>query len=215
MRIVSFISYRPSCYGGVCGGPSTGPSYIVRGLKGLVPGRSAAGRRLACCCPQGLKTQQEAIDWFGCLGALVLESRRLERPLQLVPVPNSTCTVAQQQPPSTLLLAEAIASATTAGAEVSDCLRWARPQAPSHLGGTRDRTRLFRDLVLVSNPRRGKVVLIDDVVTTGAHLETAAARLQREGFECHDAICVARTERVLGPSIVAKVGWTNVGLVGR
>ena len=204
VRVISFIGYPPACDRARWRGCTIGPTYLVRGFKRLAPGKSGENRRLGCCCPLGLKTQREALDWFGCLGALVLEAGKFKRPLQLVPLPNSNCTLSQSKPPSTLLLAEAIRRTARIPTEVSDCLRWARPQIPSHHGGTRDCARLFRDLVLVRRPSGQRVVLIDDVVTTGAHLAAAAAVLQKEGCECREAVCVARTEPVSGPLLSLK-----------
>lgn len=206
MRVISFISYPPQGDRARRHGWPVGPIYLVRGLKGLVPGDCAASRRLGCCCPLGLKTRREALDWFGSLGALFLEAASFPPPLQLVPLPGSGCTVSQSRPPSTLMLAEAILRATRAVTGVSDCLRWARAQIPSHRGGTRDRVHLFRDLVLVKRPSSGRVVLIDDVVTTGAHLAAAAARLRSAGYECHEAICVARAEQLTGSTLSVKCG---------
>jgi hypothetical protein len=208
MRVISFISYPPACDRVCCSSWPTGPIYLVRGLKGLAARRSAK-QRLGCCCPLGLKTRREALDWFGCLGALFLEAGKFEQPLQLLPIPGSDCTVSESKPPSTLVLAEAVRRTARIATGISDCLRWTRPRVPSHLGGTRDSARLLRDLVLVGRPSGGRVVLIDDVVTTGAHLAAAAARLQTEGYDCHEAICVARTERVGGAILSIKSARVN------
>lgn len=209
MRVISFISYPPVCRGVCCNGWPTGPIYLVRGLKGLAAGKSAKKQKLGCCCPLGLKTVREALDWFGCLGALFLEAGKFQQPLHLVPIPGSGCTLTESKPPSTLVLADAVRRTARVETRVSDCLRWACPRVPSHHGGTRDSARLFRDLVLVGRPSGRRVVLIDDVVTTGAHLAAAAARLQIEGYDCHEAICVARTERVGGSILSLKSSRVN------
>lgn len=44
-------------------------------------------------------------------------------------------------------------------------------------------------------PARETIVLIDDVVTTGAHLRASAFTLMEAGVRCNEAICVARSQR--------------------
>lgn len=67
---------------------------------------------------------------------------------------------------------------------VYDCLRWARSLEPAHRGGSRDPDELY-DALRVRGRKppanQRKTILIDDVVTSGAHMQAAKRLLEESG----------------------------------
>lgn len=197
--IVSFVSYSRRYSGlGNCISIKC-PTYLVRGLKRADRPTRSGHSVMTPCCPLGLKTVRQALDWFGCLSALVLEAKDFHDRIVLVPIPDSRSVATDLHPPSTLRLANAISRATKIATIVSDCLRWRLPQTPSHRGGTRDPEILARQLYLVADPPAGLIVLVDDVVTSGGHIAAAATKLASVGYTCRLAICLGRTELAPNP----------------
>ncbi len=137
------------------------------------------------------------LDWFGSLGALILEAQNLRPPVVIIPIPSSDqvsrgpCSPASR----TFWLANAIVTRSKRLAVVSDVLSWNREQKPSHRGGSRDAGTLCQQLLLSLPVPEGTVVLVDDVLTTGGHLLAAASRLAAVGIHCQQAICFARSGR--------------------
>jgi hypothetical protein len=165
--------------------------YLIRALK-----RSSGTRlshRLNRRCQLDTRTVEQALKWFGTLAALIIRTQKLYPQCVLVPIPDSSCVRSELRAPRTLRLAEAIATHAGAGCLVADLFRWQSLHRPSHRGGSRDPNSLERELEIVSVCPSGTIVLVDDVVTSGAHLLAAAALLKNVGFECEHAICLART----------------------
>jgi hypothetical protein len=189
MNVVSFVSY--------CGHPLLNAEmgdagYFIKAMKKhgkTEPHLATLSRR----CTLDTRTQREGLDWFGRLAAWVIEVEFPSPHMVLVPVPNSDCSLENRNVPRTRRLADAIANKVTT-ATVFDCLRWIHDRRPSHLGGSREPRILSRELALIHIPLCAAVVLVDDVVTTGAHLQAAAAKLSAVGVKCDHAICLARTE---------------------
>jgi predicted amidophosphoribosyltransferase len=72
----------------------------------------------------------------------------------------------------------------------------------SKQGGTRHPQILYDNLSLTAKlPKKREFILIDDVKTTGGHLQAARSMfLDREGV-CDLAVCAARTVKVQSPQI--------------
>jgi hypothetical protein len=189
MTVLSFVSY--------CGDPFHSAemgdaAYFIRSVK--TRGKAEPYlTRLSRRCTLDTRTHQEVLDWFGRLATWIIEVDFSLPHIVLVPLPNSDCSLENRNVPRTRRLADAIAS-KLATATVFDGLRWIREKRPSHRGGGRDPRTLFRNLALVHVPSCAEVGLVDDVITTGAHLQAAAAKLSSVGVKCDRAICLARTE---------------------
>jgi len=72
-------------------------------------------------------------------------------------------------------------------------LYFAQPQPKSSAGGPRNTYELEKHLRITAAANLKQVVLLDDVMTTGAHLRAAARFLAKEGITVADAFVVART----------------------
>jgi predicted amidophosphoribosyltransferase len=184
MRVISFVVYsgRSSA-----SRDNLHAALLVRALKHLHKTISKTAQLDMTCGWQ-------ALDWFGYLSAASMRIRELPSPITLIPVPNSACVVGASATPHTLALARSIADHAE-NTSVLDCLRWKQPMRPSHFAGTRDVQTLCRNMVFKSKtPPCETVVLVDDVVTTGAHLRASAYTLTEAGLRCNEAICVARAQ---------------------
>jgi len=140
------------------------------------------------------RSGEEATAWFGNLAAQILTMKYLSLPLIFVPVPNSDCCVNNNRISRTTRLAESVVKCIRSGV-VLDTLRWVKTMRPSHQGGSRDAKYLYDNLILTKQLSVGTYVLVDDIITTGAHLRAAAARLGGAGQPCHLALCVGKTTR--------------------
>jgi predicted amidophosphoribosyltransferase len=130
-----------------------------------------------------------AFDWFGEMSADILKNQSLNgRPI-LVPFPDSKCTVGTARPSKTKLLANAVARHFPA--DVADILRFDIEMASANTEqGTRDAAEIYGHLQTIAKVAKDRPhVLIDDVLTTGGHLQAGAAELRRCGGDVLLAIC--------------------------
>lgn len=136
-----------------------------------------------------------AVQWYGTYAAGVLATKKLGPPLIVVPVPNSGCTVRSGTRPKTLRLARAVCEQAGGDTKVVDCLRWKRDLgSASKEGGPRDPETLYKNLAPIEGlPKGSRVVLADDVMTSGGHLRACAAKLRQAGATVVLAICGGRT----------------------
>lgn len=188
-------------------GPRTEPEWsalqfvrAIKGkpLKGYVDVPLPGGR----CVRLDRSTAPSAPNWFG---EMVVAGMTWDpdATVALVPIPDSTCSMASDATPKTLVLAAALRDTLMPGqAGVFDLLRWNEVIPPAHtLGGTRDPQELY-SLLRVRNrdlPRLPPIVLIDDVLASGGHLRAAAAFVTDCGAQVKMAICAGRAELTAGP----------------
>ncbi|WP_140636170.1 hypothetical protein [Methylibium rhizosphaerae] len=136
--------------------------------------------------------RQPALAYFSAWAAKRLRSLNLGR-VVLVPVPSSDCTSYRHVGPP-YEMAAAIQSRMGRSAKVERWLRFAEEMTPSHKGGTRSVETLVQALkVAASHVKRSRVVLVDDVKTTGAHLKASAKRLRELDILVETAIVGATT----------------------
>lgn len=140
-------------------------------------------------------TAGAAPEWFAQLVIAAVPWRDV-LPCAFVPIPDATCDLAAGRMPRTFALAAALVSALGGDVAVCDSLRWCRPMSPVHMAdGSRDPQTLYGRLRLTNRrwPVAGKrLVLVDDVVASGAHLRAAAAFLIDCGAVVPAALCAAR-----------------------
>jgi hypothetical protein len=114
-------------------------------------------------------------------------------PVVLVPVPSSTCT-AFDMVTTPVKMARALRQAMPHGqAAVGQWLRFQEAMQSSRTGGTRNRDVLRDNLRLSEAFAASRVVLIDDVKTTGAHALACADVLRAAGATVEVLICAGTT----------------------
>lgn len=130
-----------------------------------------------------------AAEWFGQMAADYLEEAgSATGPLQMIPIPNSDCTV-QEDTPRTIHLAQSV-SANLTDAIVSDVLRFTEPMVSAHEGGPRSAEDIYEFLRLTDDGLpESPVILVDDVYTMGGHLRAAECVLREAGREVSLALC--------------------------
>jgi hypothetical protein len=139
-----------------------------------------------------------ALALFARMVADSAPEHELASPCVLVPVPNSRCQLESQTPPRTLEQAQALAAELGPGAIVVDALRWSEPLASaSAASGLRNPQRLFDKLRVIGMfpERRLGYVLVDDVLTSGGHLQACAAMLRAHGRLVELALVAGRSDR--------------------
>jgi predicted amidophosphoribosyltransferase len=172
-------------------------------------------------CPPGLPPLRAAAPYLGAVRAVLLAHKEqgrqlLARPLGvalagavaalpppprviLVPVPSSAAAVRVRGHDHALRLARA-AARRLPGAVARPLLVPAREVADQAGLGAADRAANLAGALTARRDLTGlPVVVVDDVVTTGATLTEAARALRRAGAQVHGAAVVAATQRTGRP----------------
>jgi hypothetical protein len=136
----------------------------------------------------------DTLGWFAEMANAYLWEKQILGPLVLVPLPNSSCALNTNIIPRTFFQAQALAQKLNS-TTVLDCLRWKlAKESASGGGGTRDPQELYDNLALTAAvPQGTRLIIIDDVRTTGGHLQAARAMMLRQNANCDLAICAGRT----------------------
>jgi hypothetical protein len=141
----------------------------------------------------------DALEWFGIFVRDYLTKKKMSGPFLVVPVPNSDCVSTSSKKPRTKKLAQAICDALGDGSEVLDCLRGKKNLgSASEDGGPREAAILYRNLVTLDDVLEGaddglSVLLVDDVTTSGGHLQACAAKLGSKGLSVDIVMCGGKT----------------------
>jgi hypothetical protein len=144
--------------------------------------------------------RDSAVDWFGEMAAEYVRQKHKARPLAFVPIPSSKCVAGGKIISSTYPLADAIVS-NLQDVSVWDGLRWSAAKVPAHQGGPRDPHYFYKNLVIAKKLPDAEIVLVDDMFTSGSHMQAANARLVEKGGKCRLGLCAGRqvTEHVERP----------------
>ena len=110
----------------------------------------------------------------------------------LVPIPNSNVTRIEGPDFKTLKLAAAIAVSAGSNYDVCPALVFKEQQVSSRKGGPRNPFHCEQAYKYANNPFR-KVVLIDDVLTSGSHLIGATWKLKAKGIEVVGALTFGKS----------------------
>jgi predicted amidophosphoribosyltransferase len=141
----------------------------------------------------------DAVGWFATFVLDHLTAKKLKGPFLVVPLPNSDTTVDSSSKPRTKRLAKAICNALNDGSKVLDCLRFKQDLGSAREeGGSREASVLYGNLALLKDVVKGvdkdaKVLLVDDVTTSGGHLQACVAKLATVGLEVDIVMCAGKT----------------------
>ena len=141
----------------------------------------------------------DAVKWFGIFVGDYLKKQGTNGPFLVVPVPNSDCVASSTKKPRTRRLAKAICDTLDDGSTVLDCLRCKKDLgSASEDGGPRETAILYRNLVTLEDALKDadddlSVLLVDDVTTSGGHLQACAAKLDSKGLSVNIVMCGGKT----------------------
>lgn len=140
-----------------------------------------------------------ATEWFGMMTADYLKKKNACGPFLVVPIPNSDNIVGSVAKPRTRKLAKAVCDTLNDGSYVVDCLRWKKNLgSASKEGGPREAEILYKNLAILEGSLEDVdenygVVIVDDVTTSGGHLQACAAKLESKGLTVCRVVCGGKT----------------------
>jgi predicted amidophosphoribosyltransferase len=136
--------------------------------------------------------KDQAMDWFAEWAAEQAVSLSAG-PKIFIPIPSSKSTPDTPANFRTAVIADKIA-ALCPDATAMPALRFKSPRPSSREeGGSRSADVLHGEMVLVRTLPQSDVILIDDVMTSGGHLKSAAWLVEDQGLSVTGAICCGRT----------------------
>jgi hypothetical protein len=141
------------------------------------------------------ENRDDALAWFGVQAADILADAGIKPPYTLVPVPSGAAAIGTSIRPRTVLQALAIEREVgNDDVTVADIVRWDEPLKSAHEDGPRFADQLYPHIRFTREPTKGaRVVLVDDVLTSGGHFKAIRAALERKGARVVYGLCAART----------------------
>lgn len=135
--------------------------------------------------------REKVVEWFGQMAADHIRTLALNGPIALLPIPGSKVSLTFRGVPRTAQLANAIAKELGGGYAVLDFLRFAKPiPSASEERGPREPKDLYPLLRLTGDLKGKQIVLVDDVATSGGHLQAAAAKALLDGGAAGVVRCI-------------------------
>jgi hypothetical protein len=123
----------------------------------------------------------------------------------IVPIPNSSVTIANRDAFRTLDYAQNIASTIGPRAIAIPAIRWKEEKLSARKGGSRDPQVHFENLHVVQKPSR-PVVVFDDVITSGSQMIAACRRLEKVGVQLICGFVVGRAVKIQKDRMIR---WTE------
>ena len=145
--------------------------------------------------------KDQAIIWFAEWAAAIVDSEAIQwAPTILVPIPSSAASIGTAPTFRTALIAAEIAKRAKTKVQVAPYLKWKKPRPKSTDSASRKPEILFPDLVLEQPLPRGRIVLVDDVYTSGGHVIAATWRIRKDQDRTvRAAICCGQTGHIQAP----------------
>lgn len=150
---------------------------------------------------------------YGRWAARQLKTWGYKNPI-IIPVPNSNVTLTSGGNFETAKIARAVATAFGPEATVSTILRFAQVQDAAHKNkGRRTPERFLANMVVSNGAPIKEVVLLDDVVTSGSHIQAAKMKLAGQTKASpirHALVCgQASSIRLDDPFKVSETDWED------
>ena len=135
--------------------------------------------------------------------------KEIEGRVSIVPIPNSGMTFGAGDNFRAIQLANRLANGFGVDAACEPVLRWAKPMTKVHVeGGFRHPDRFEPHLRLQGRPKN-KVILFDDVLTTGSQMTAAARFLAGVDFTPHLGVVESVATKLQDPDVLK---WKSLEL---
>lgn len=134
-----------------------------------------------------------AFRWFAEAANRKLEPLLKPGWINVVPLPNSSATASVPFDFATAKLVRSMVNGKLTY-RIHDLFRWKQPVDSAHRrGGSRVASVLEPLLLLRERPREGPYLLVDDVITSGGHVQAAVRAIKREGGTVLYVLTAGRT----------------------
>ncbi|MDR6589537.1 phosphoribosyltransferase [Agrobacterium tumefaciens] len=133
----------------------------------------------------GVNIGQSNVQLFledACYRAATRIREKYGKEICIVPVPNSEGIFGSKAPFRTLKLAQRVATLVGSPAQAQDIIRWKEKVGKTHLGERTRSVDAHKNLIKLNGKTEMKVVILDDVVTSGSQLAAAKVVLEDAGM---------------------------------